>query len=84
MSCHFFGTLHAFWNGAVVEGARSLLYFDGDGLGRHICTLVARLLLGLLVTAAAALRERTAAPAPSLAKHARPRGDRRRLITGVG
>lgn len=60
----FFGTLHAFWNGAgLVEGARSLLYFDGDGLTRDVWTLVAWLLLGLVVTALAALRERTAAPA---------------------
>src|SRR5690242_9444232 len=36
----FFGTLHAFWNGAgFVEGIRSLLYFDGDGLGRSVWTL---------------------------------------------
>ncbi|CQR65793.1 Conserved Hypothetical Protein [Streptomyces leeuwenhoekii] len=60
----FFGTLHAFWNGAgFVEGARSLLYFDGDGLARDIWTLVAWLLLGLLVTAVAAVRERVTAPA---------------------
>ncbi|WP_395575212.1 hypothetical protein [Streptomyces sp. BK79] len=70
----FFGTLHAFWNGAgFVEGARSLLYFDGDGLGRDVWTLLAWLLLGLLVTAAAALRERAdAAPVPAtVPKHAR-------------
>ncbi|MGK9463551.1 hypothetical protein ACSLFT_26530 [Streptomyces sp. G6] len=74
----FFGTLHAFWNGAgFVEGARSLLYFDGDGLGRSLWTLAAWLLLGLLVTAVAALRERAGtAPAPVTAagKHARPDG----------
>ncbi len=73
----FFGTLHAFWNGAgFVEGARSLLYFDGDGLGRSVWTLAAWLLLGLLVTAVAALRERGgAAPAAVPAgKHARPDG----------
>ncbi|MEV5813371.1 hypothetical protein [Streptomyces mutabilis] len=71
----FFGTLHAFWNGAgFVEGARSLLYFDGDGLGRSVWTLTAWLLLGLLVTALAALRERSGtapAPAPAQPKHAR-------------
>ncbi|MFE0820355.1 hypothetical protein ACFW4M_13260 [Streptomyces sp. NPDC058794] len=73
----FFGTLHAFWNGAgFVEGTRGLLYFDGDGLGRSVWTLLAWLLLGLLVTAVAALRERAAtAPAPVTAgKHARPDG----------
>ncbi|MFF9283333.1 ABC-2 transporter permease [Streptomyces griseosporeus] len=60
----FFGTLHAFWNGAgFVEGARSLLYFGSDGLGRNVWTLVAWLLLGLAVTAIAALRERTTARA---------------------
>ncbi|MFH8935854.1 hypothetical protein [Streptomyces griseosporeus] len=60
----FFGTLHAFWNGAgFVEGARSLLYFGGDGLGRTLWTLVAWLLLGLAVTAIAARHERTTARA---------------------
>ncbi len=64
----FFGTLHAFWNGAgFVEGARSLLYFDGDGLGRSLWTLAAWLVLGLAVLALAAVRERTAA-------RPRPRG----------
>ncbi|AWT41472.1 MULTISPECIES: hypothetical protein [Streptomyces] len=60
----FFGTLHAFWNGAgFVEGARSLLYFGGDGLGRNVWTLVAWLLLGLAVTAIAGRHERTTARA---------------------
>ncbi|MEU0742856.1 hypothetical protein [Streptomyces sp. NPDC006134] len=64
----FFGTLHAFWNGAgLVEGARSLLYFDGDGLARNVWTLVAWLLLGLVVMAVAAVRERAVAPAPASA-----------------
>lgn len=54
----FFGTLHAFWNGAgFVEGIRSLLYFGGDGLPRDVWTLVIWLLAGLLVTAVAALYE---------------------------
>ncbi|MEU3663464.1 hypothetical protein AB0E77_27540 [Streptomyces sp. NPDC032940] len=69
----FFGTLHAFWNGAgFVEGARSLLYFGNDGLGRSIATLAAWLLLGLVVTGVAALRER--ALAPGHPRHARPEG----------
>ncbi|MBD0422585.1 hypothetical protein H0H10_26075 [Streptomyces sp. TRM S81-3] len=69
----FFGTLHAFWNGAgFVEGARSLLYFDGDGLGRNVWTLAAWLLLGLVVMAVAALRERVTAPAAARPRHARP------------
>jgi hypothetical protein len=64
----FFGTLHAFWNGAgFVEGTRSLLYFDGDGLGRTVVTLIAWLVAGIAVTAVAGACERTrtgpAAPA---------------------
>lgn len=68
----FFGSLHAFWNGAgFVEGTRSLLYFGDDGLGRTLWTLAAWLLAGLAVTGVAALYERarrTASdPAPALA-----------------
>ncbi|MES4892433.1 hypothetical protein [Streptomyces sp. NPDC096012] len=56
----FFGTLHAFWNGAgFVEGVRSLLYFGGDGLAHSAWTLAAWLLAGLAATATAALYERT-------------------------
>ncbi|MEU3415148.1 ABC-2 transporter permease [Streptomyces sp. NPDC006658] len=56
----FFGTLHAFWNGAgFVEGVRSLLYFGNDGLARDVWTLVLWLLAGIVVTAVAALYERT-------------------------
>ncbi|MGW1600624.1 ABC-2 transporter permease [Streptomyces eurythermus] len=56
----FFGTLHAFWNGAgFVEGVRSLLYFGDDGLGRTVWTLVVWLLAGVLLTVAAALYEGT-------------------------
>ncbi|MET8563681.1 hypothetical protein ABZV75_25005 [Streptomyces flaveolus] len=58
----FFGTLHAFWNGAgFVEGARGLLYFGDDGLARSVWTLVAWLLAGALVTAVAARYERARA-----------------------
>ncbi|GHD86069.1 hypothetical protein [Streptomyces naganishii] len=59
----FFGSLHAFWNGAgFVEGARGLLYFGGDGLSRSVWTLAVWLLLGLAVTALAAAWERTRTP----------------------
>ncbi|MER6348864.1 hypothetical protein ACWC10_26225 [Streptomyces sp. NPDC001595] len=59
----FFGTLHAFWNGAgFVEGTRSLLYFDGDGLGRSAATLVVWLAAGLLATAIAGRYERGRTP----------------------
>nr|WP_229702497.1 hypothetical protein [Streptomyces albiflavescens] len=58
----FFGTLHAFWNGAgFVEGIRSLLYFDRDGLSGNVGTLVAWLMVGLLVTAVAGAVERARA-----------------------
>ncbi|MEU0255077.1 hypothetical protein ABZ299_21815 [Streptomyces sp. NPDC006184] len=68
----FFGTLHAFWNGAgFVEGARSLLYFGNDGLARNVWTLAAWLLAGLLVTAVAAVYERTRRP---LRQTAHPEG----------
>ncbi|MBV2352950.1 hypothetical protein KUM39_01015 [Streptomyces sp. J2-1] len=56
----FFGTLHAFWNGAgFVEGVRSLLYFGSDGLGRQMWTLAVWLLVGLAMTALAGAWERT-------------------------
>ncbi|MFE7954325.1 hypothetical protein [Streptomyces sp. NPDC057413] len=62
----FFGALHAFWNGAgFVEGARSLLYFGDDGLGRTLWTLAAWLVAGLVLTGVAALYERAKAPAPA-------------------
>ncbi|MEV7320762.1 hypothetical protein [Streptomyces sp. NPDC093970] len=65
----FFGTLHAFWNGAgFVEGLRSLLYFGNDGLHRDVWTLVIWLLVGLALTSAAALYERARAARP-VARH---------------
>jgi hypothetical protein len=64
----FFGTLHAFWNGAgFVEGLRSLLYFGSDGLARNVWTLVVWLVLGLAVTAVAGAFERAGKHVP---KHA--------------
>ncbi|GAB7187504.1 hypothetical protein ATKI12_7335 [Kitasatospora sp. Ki12] len=55
----FFGALHGFWTGAgYLEGARSILYFDGGaGLGGHVVTLLLWLLLGGAAVAAAALYE---------------------------
>ncbi|MFD4989315.1 hypothetical protein [Streptomyces sp. NPDC058374] len=62
----FFGSLHAFWNGAgFVEGLRSLLYFDSRGLSGHIWTLVAWLAAGALALVAAALHERRLHRAPA-------------------
>ncbi|MGW7082112.1 hypothetical protein ACWGH2_01220 [Streptomyces sp. NPDC054871] len=60
----FFGSLHAFWNGAgFVEGIRSHLYFGGHELGGHVWTLAAWLLAGLVITGIAALWERRQRPA---------------------
>ncbi|MFD5613482.1 hypothetical protein ACFWIS_23195, partial [Kitasatospora sp. NPDC127060] len=55
----FFGALHGFWTGAgFLEGARSILYFDGGaGLGGHVLTLVVWLLLGGAALVAAAMYE---------------------------
>ncbi|WP_194813487.1 hypothetical protein [Nocardia sp. XZ_19_385] len=60
----FFGALHSFWNGAgFVEGARSLLYFDGGaGLGARIASLVLWLVAGLALLVVAARYERKQAP----------------------
>ncbi|GAA2304239.1 hypothetical protein OKJ48_12060 [Streptomyces kunmingensis] len=70
----FFGSLHAFWNGAgFVEGARSLLYFDHYGLGRYVWTLVAWLAVGAVVFTVAALAERRQRRA--LAAATAPAGD---------
>ncbi|MEU7580256.1 hypothetical protein AB0B50_21970 [Streptomyces sp. NPDC041068] len=61
----FFGSLHAFWNGAgFVEGIRSHLYFGGHQLAQHVWTLTGWLAVGLLLVGVAALwerRQRTAA-----------------------
>lgn len=55
----FFGSLHAFWNGAgFVEGIRGHLYFGGHGVAQHVWTLGAWLLVGLAVTGIAAVWER--------------------------
>ncbi|MGF1428044.1 hypothetical protein [Kitasatospora sp. LaBMicrA B282] len=60
-----FGGLHRFWNGAgFVEGARSILYFDGGaGLGGRVLSLVGWLVAGLLALAGAAWVERRRAAA---------------------
>ncbi|MER6398326.1 hypothetical protein ABT263_20075 [Kitasatospora sp. NPDC001603] len=56
----FFGALHAFWTGAgFLEGARSVLYFDGGaGLGGHVLTLALWLALGGAVMVGAAAYEK--------------------------
>ncbi|MEV4432598.1 hypothetical protein [Streptomyces sp. NPDC049555] len=61
----FFGSLHAFWNGAgFVEGARSLLYFDGGaGFDGRVLSLFGWLAGGLaLLAVAAAAEKRRARP----------------------
>lgn len=62
----FFGALHTFWNGSgFVEGARTLLYFDGRaGFAGHLTTLLAWLAAGgLALPGAAAVERRHARPA---------------------
>lgn len=56
----FFGGLHSFWAGAgFLEGARSLLYFDGGaGFGGHLLTLVLWLAAAGVLVVGAALYER--------------------------
>lgn len=55
----FFGSLHAFWNGAgFVEGARGLLYFDNAGLGGRLLGLVLWLAAGVALVVLAARHER--------------------------
>ncbi|UNO40996.1 ABC transporter permease [Streptomyces sp. MST-110588] len=54
----FFSALHSFWNGAgFVEGTRSHVYFDGNGLAGHVWTLVLWLVVGLVMIGVAALAE---------------------------
>ncbi|MFD4629229.1 hypothetical protein ACFVYR_04910 [Streptomyces sp. NPDC058284] len=68
----FFGSLHAFWNGAgFVEGIRSHLYFGGHELAGHVWTLAGWLVLGLLVVGAAALWERRGRTAATAADGSR-------------
>ncbi|WP_040869425.1 hypothetical protein [Nocardia exalbida] len=62
----FFGALHSFWNGAgFVEGARTLLYFDGGaGFGNRVLSLVLWLAAGaglVLVAGGYERRRRTQA-----------------------
>ncbi|MFJ3234923.1 hypothetical protein [Streptomyces sp. NPDC086787] len=64
----FFGSLHAFWNGAgFVEGVRSLLYFGRDGMAGDVWTLVVWLVVGLALTGIAAAHERARTSTPAVA-----------------
>ncbi|WP_327240032.1 hypothetical protein OG243_23020 [Streptomyces sp. NBC_01318] len=54
----FFGSLHAFWNGAgFVEGVRSHVYFGGYALGGHALVLTLWFVAGLAVVGVAGLAE---------------------------
>ncbi|WP_392752658.1 hypothetical protein [Streptomyces sp. LN590] len=54
----FFGSLHAFWNGAgFVEGVRSHVYFGGNALGGHVLVLTLWFVAGLAVMGVAGLAE---------------------------
>ncbi|WP_227982980.1 hypothetical protein [Nocardia spumae] len=59
----FFGALHSFWNGAgFVEGARSLLYFDGNGgLAGRLVSLALWFTAGVTLVVVAGIHERRAA-----------------------
>ncbi|WP_330255437.1 hypothetical protein OG874_13295 [Nocardia sp. NBC_00565] len=73
----FFGSLHAFWNGAgFVEGARSLLYFDGGaGFAGRIASLFGWLALGAVLLVVAAGHERRNSPAPAAPVRSRQPGE---------
>ncbi|MFE4953336.1 hypothetical protein ACFRCW_04330 [Streptomyces sp. NPDC056653] len=73
----FFGSLHAFWNGAgFVEGVRSHVYFGGYALGGHVLVLTLWFVVGLAVMGVAGLAE---AKRRSVAAHAQGAvGSRRR------
>ncbi|MBF6064467.1 hypothetical protein IU500_22995 [Nocardia terpenica] len=68
----FFGALHAFWNGAgFVEGARSLLYFDGrGGFDGRITSLVLWFAVGLILIVLAGAHERRQPTIPPQGQHA--------------
>ncbi|MFB7666613.1 hypothetical protein ACFC1R_22130 [Kitasatospora sp. NPDC056138] len=70
----FFGALHAFWNGAgFVEGARSILYFDGGaGLDGRVLSLVLWFVAGLAMLVVAGVYERRQALRASQASQASP------------
>ncbi|MFI8517494.1 hypothetical protein ACIGEZ_06670 [Streptomyces sp. NPDC085481] len=93
----FFGSLHAFWNGAgFVEGVRSHVYFDGHALGGNVLVLALWFLAGVAVTvlagatedrrAAAAEAWRAVAPAAAapVAPAARPSGTRAQAEAETG
>ncbi|MGW3518495.1 hypothetical protein [Streptomyces hydrogenans] len=74
----FFGSLHAFWNGAgLVEGIRGHVYFDGHGLGGNVLVLALWFLAGVLLVTLAGRTEAqraalaTARTAPS-STHGQP------------
>ncbi|WP_067547411.1 hypothetical protein [Nocardia crassostreae] len=70
----FFGALHGFWTGAgFVEGARSLLYFDGVGFGSRLASLFLWLAAGLALIVAAAFNEKRRAATESTAVATEPR-----------
>ncbi|MFJ6408033.1 hypothetical protein ACIQK9_21200 [Streptomyces hydrogenans] len=70
----FFGSLHAFWNGAgLVEGIRGHVYFDGHGLGGNVLVLALWFLAGvLLVTLAGRTEARRTALTAAAPVHGQP------------
>ncbi|WP_042425193.1 membrane protein [Streptacidiphilus anmyonensis] len=65
----FFASLHSFWIGSgFVEGARSMIYFDGRaGFGTDVWILAAWAVVGAAALALTSLFERKRRPVPTLA-----------------
>ncbi|MFI8824264.1 hypothetical protein [Streptomyces sp. NPDC053431] len=64
----FFGSLHAFWNGAgYVEGVRDHVYFGGHALGGNLVVLTLWLLAGVALTVTAGLTEARRSTPPTTA-----------------
>ena len=85
----FFGSLHAFWNGAgFVEGVRSHVYFDGYALGGHVLVLALWLVAGLVVMGVAgpaeAKRRSAAADAQGAAGSRHRAGAESRSVAASG
>ncbi|MER7516809.1 hypothetical protein [Streptomyces sp. NPDC126499] len=72
----FFGSLHAFWNGAgFVEGLRGHVYLDGHALGGNVLVLALWLLAGIALTVTAGLTEARRHPATRTDERTTPRTD---------
>ncbi|MFJ1753832.1 hypothetical protein [Kitasatospora sp. NPDC088134] len=82
----FFGSLHAFWNGAgFLEGVRDHVYFGGRaGFGGHLATLFAWLAAGAALLPLAARHERRRAGTPAAAVPVPERAEQEEIEEAVG